>query len=122
MPTYRIDVYTGQATPGVTGATDANVFVTLYGTRASSEELRASNGIGRFGLTGRDSVTVQLSDLGDVGRVHVRHDNTGVTPGWFLDRVVVRDEENDKEWTFPCQRWLARHCDDGAIERVIDGA
>jgi hypothetical protein len=122
MTTYRIDVYTGQATPGVTGATDANVFVTLYGTRASSEELRASNGIGRFGLTGRDSVTVQLSDLGDVGRVHVRHDNTGVTPGWFLDRVVVRDEENDREWTFPCQRWLARHRDDGAIERVIDGA
>ena len=67
MTTYRIDVYTGQATPGVAGATDANVFVTLYGNRASSEELRASNGAGRFGLTGRDSVIVQLCDLGDVG-------------------------------------------------------
>ena len=120
MPSYRIEVYTGQATPGVAAATDANVFVTLYGNRASSEELRASNGHGRFGLTGRDTVTVHLCDLGDVGRVHVRHDNTGVAPGWFLDRVVVRDEDRGREWTFPCQRWLARHEDDGEIERVID--
>jgi PLAT/LH2 domain len=122
MTTYRIDVYTGQSTPGVAGATDANVFMTLYGSRASSEELRASNGVGRFGLTGLDSVMVQLCDLGDVGRVHVRHDNTGVAPGWFLDRVVVRDEDRGREWTFPCQRWLARHQDDGQIERVIDAA
>ena len=42
MPSYRIEVYTGQATPGVAAATDANVFVTLYGNRASSEELETA--------------------------------------------------------------------------------
>jgi hypothetical protein len=125
MPTYRIDVYTGQARPGEAAATDANVFVTLYGSRASSAELpvgHGGNGNGRFGLTGVDAVTVQLPDLGVVSRVHVRHDNTGVAPGWFLDRLVVRDEARGVEWTFPCQRWLARHEDDGEIERVLDAA
>ena len=69
MPTYRIDVYTGQARPGEAAATDANVFVTLYGSRASSAELpvgHGGNGNGRFGLTGVDTVTVHLPDLGEV--------------------------------------------------------
>jgi hypothetical protein len=125
MPRYRIDVYTGQVDPGVAAATDANVFATLYGTRASSAELpvgHGSNGNGRFGLSGVDTVMVQLPDLGKVTRVHVRHDNTGIAPSWFLDRLVVRDEDRGIEWTFPCQRWLARHEDDGEIERVLDGA
>jgi hypothetical protein len=50
----------------------------------------------------------------------VRHDNTGVAPGWFLDRVVVRNEESGREWHFPCQRWLDRHADDGEIERLLE--
>jgi hypothetical protein len=125
MPTYRIDVYTGQAAPGEAAATDANVFVTLYGSRASSAELlvgHGSNGNGRFGLTGVDTMTVSLPDLGEVTRVHVRHDNTGVATSWFLDRLVVRDDGRGVEWNFPCRRWLARHEDDGEIERVLDTA
>ncbi len=125
MATYRIDVYTGQARPGEAAATDASVFVTLYGSRASSAELRVgdgSNGHGRFGLTGVDTVRVELPDLGEITRVHVRHDNTGAAPGWLLDRLVMRDEARGVEWTFPCQRWLARHEDDGQIERVLDAA
>ena len=75
-----------------------------------------------FGTTGVDTLVVDLPSLGDITRVHVRHDNTGVAPGWFLDRVVVSDEDAGREWTFPCQRWLARHHDDGEIERLLDTA
>jgi hypothetical protein len=121
MPTYRIDVYTPPS-PSAAGGTDANVFLTLYGTRASSAELRMGTNGDRFGTTGLDTLTVQLPCLGDVTRIHVRHDNTGVAPGWFLDRVEVRDEDSGRTWTFPCQRWLARHEDDGEIERLLDVA
>lgn len=121
MPTYRIDVYTPSRSGAVAG-TDANVFLTLYGARASSAELRMGADGDRVGTTGVDSLTVQLPCLGDVSRIHVRHDNTGVAPGWFLDRVVVRNEDTGREWTFPCQRWLARHEDDGEIERLLEVA
>jgi hypothetical protein len=124
MPTYTIDVYSGQLGAGAAG-TDANVYVTLYGTRASSDELRIGCAGDDFGSTGVDTFSVQLADLGDVTRVHVRHDNAGAAPGWFLDRLVVSArgaDDSDRQWTFPCRRWLARHEDDGAIERILDAA
>ncbi|HET6952919.1 MAG TPA: PLAT/LH2 domain-containing protein [Acidimicrobiales bacterium] len=125
MRSYRIEVYTPAYGPGAPAGTDANMYVTLYGTRASSDELLVGTP-GRRGAVvgaqpGIDSLTVQLADLGQITRVHVRHDNAGVAPGWFLDRVVVSDDAGGR-WTFPCQRWLARHEDDGAIERVLDAA
>jgi len=136
MPTYRIDVYTPPRPGDAEGTdghdadgrragghgTDANVYLTLYGRRASSAELPMGSNGHRFGTTGVDTLVVDLPSLGDITRVHVRHDNTGVAPGWFLDRVVVSDEDAGCEWTFPCQRWLARHHDDGEIERLLDTA
>jgi lipoxygenase homology domain-containing protein 1 len=119
MTTYRIDVYTPPQ-PGACAGTDANVFLTLYGARASSAELKMASNGHRFGTSGVDSLSVHLPCLGDVSRIHVRHDNTGVAPGWFLDRIVVRNEESGREWTFPCQRWLDRHLDDGEIERLLE--
>jgi hypothetical protein len=125
MPTYTIDVYTGRLRADAANGTDANVYVTLYGTKASSDELRVGRAGHDFGRTGVDTFSAQVADLGDVTRVHVRHDNTGVAPGWFLDRLIVRARDAAgayREWTFPCHRWLARHEDDGAIERVLDAA
>lgn len=121
MRTYRIEVYTPSYGPGTAAGTGATMYVTLYGTRASSDELPVGAPGGRFGQTGLDILTAHLADLGQITRVHVRHDNAGVEPGWFLDRVVVSDDDGGR-WIFPCQRWLARHRDDGAIERVLDAA
>jgi PLAT/LH2 domain len=52
--------------------------------------------------------------------VRVRHDDTRARPGWFLNKMSVRNEDTDVEWTLPCHRWLARDEDDGAIVRILD--
>jgi hypothetical protein len=112
MPTYEIEIHTGA--PSYPGA---DVYVTLYGTDASSGEvaLRPVGG-------GRHTIQRRLPELGAVDRIHVRHDDVGVGPGWFLDRVMVRNLDTHREWAFPCQRWLARYRDDGETERTIDVA
>jgi hypothetical protein len=118
MATYSITVHTGRrALDGVA----SDVHLTLYGTKASSPELELG---GRGSAPGGGTTTYQvaLADLGEIRRVRVRHDDLGVGPGCYLDNIVVRAGGTLQEWTFPCQRWLARHQDDGETERTLDAA
>jgi PLAT/LH2 domain len=122
MTTYQIDIYTGRAGSDGFARTGANVYLTLYGTKASSAELVLRNGGGSIGDSALDSFHRRLADLGVVKRLYVRHDDMGLGARWFLDRIVVRNLDTQEEWAFPCNRWLARDEDDGEIERTLDAA
>lgn len=115
MATYSITLVPGREDGG--GASE--VFLTMFGTRASSREFRPAT-TGRVEPGWPATYHVALTDLGDIQRVRVRHDDTGVGPGCHLDRVVVRAAGTLQQWEFLCQRWLARHKDDGATERTLD--
>jgi hypothetical protein len=40
--------------------------------------------------------------------------------GWFLNKVVIKQEDNSKyDQTFECNRWLATDEDDGLIVRDL---
>lgn len=118
MATYHIEVHTGAVTPRSFARTSANVYLTLLGTKATSPELTLESTGTTFGQNAVDTFTREVPDLGDITRLCVRHDNTGIAPGWFLEGIVIRN--GTRHWTFPCHRWLARHEDDGEIERVLD--
>jgi hypothetical protein len=122
MPTYRVNVYTGNLDSGARAGTDANVFIRLYGSNGSSDELMLDNAANNFEQGAVDTFSLHLRDLGELMKVRVGHDNSGDKPGWFLDRIAVRNEDSDQEWTFPCSRWLARDEDDGEIDRELDAA
>ncbi|MER5890656.1 PLAT/LH2 domain-containing protein [Streptomyces sp. NPDC001941] len=114
---YQISVFTGN----VNGAgTDANVFLTLYGSRGSSDELQLDSEGDDFERASTSVFTYTLEDLGDLRKVRVRHDNSGARPGWFLSRILVRDMDGDREWTFPCSLWLATDEFDEQIDRTLD--
>ncbi|KAA0913342.1 PLAT/LH2 domain-containing protein [Streptomyces apricus] len=60
MPEYRIQVITGK----VEGAgTDANVFLTIYGSAGSSEELQLESGRDDFERASTSSFIHTLRDL-----------------------------------------------------------
>lgn len=120
MPTYRIEVVTGEPSPDALASSDAKIRLTLYGTCGSTDELVLEPN--RLQGNGVDTFLVNLSELGEIQRLRVSYDDTGLGPAWFLDCVTVRNETTAATWTFPCQRWLARHRDDGEIERVLDAA
>ncbi len=104
---YRLEVETGD----VRGAgTDANVFITLVGSHASTPKTQL---VVCFSTVQSDPVPLQAltspplylqdccfdrgkvgvatlacsCDLGALTRVIVEHDNTGFGPDWFLDQV-----------------------------------
>ena len=39
--------------------------------------------------------------------------------GWFLQTVLIEDEETLEKFTFPCERWLAKDEDDGSLMREL---
>ena len=66
-------------------------------------------------------LTVEKS-LGCVHGVRIGHDNTGGSPSWFLEDVVILDVQTSNSWTFYNSQWLALERGDGRIERFLNGS
>ena len=60
--------------------------------------------------------------LGTITSLRVWHDNHGLSPAWFLKRVLVRNLQSDECAVFICERWFALDEDDGAITRELTPA
>lgn len=117
MATYSITLVSGRDDGSLGGASE--VFLTMFGTKASSREFRPSSS--GWAEPGRPATfQVPLDDLGDIQRVRVRHDDTGVGPACYLDRIVVQAAGTLQRWEFQCMAWLARRKGDGVTERTLD--
>jgi len=117
--TSRTTVFTGDVP---FAGTDANVYITLFGTNGNSGERLLDNAANNFEQGMTDIFSLEMRDIGEIKKTRIRHDNTGLAPGWFLDKIIVHNETTDDEWVFPCQRWLAFDEDDGRVDRVLDPA
>uniref|UniRef100_A0A8D0FQN3 Lipoxygenase homology domains 1 n=1 Tax=Strix occidentalis caurina TaxID=311401 RepID=A0A8D0FQN3_STROC len=117
--TYEVRVLTGS----VSGSgTDANVFLSIYGVGrgdTGERQLKRSNNFNKFEKGQVDVFTIKAIDLGELKKLRIRHDNTGASPSWFLERVEIVDLKESTTYYFPCQRWLAVEEDDGQIVREL---
>jgi hypothetical protein len=66
-----------------------------------------------------DRFVIQAADLGPLFKVNVRHDNSGLSPDWFLDRIEITDKHDRSKYTFLCERWLSKSKEDKQIERTL---
>ncbi|XP_059150632.1 lipoxygenase homology domain-containing protein 1-like isoform X2 [Physella acuta] len=114
---YTVEVYTGDVSGG---GTDANVFLTMFGDKGDSGERQLRNSEtnrDKFERKQMDRFIVEAVDLGNLYKIKIRHDNSMISPAWFLDRVEVIDGKD--KYVFHCERWLAKNKDDGKIERTL---
>ncbi|KAM5222354.1 lipoxygenase homology domain-containing protein 1 isoform 3-T3 [Ctenodactylus gundi] len=117
--TFSVTIKTGDKK---NAGTDANVFITLFGTQDDTGMTLMKSSKTNSDKFERDSIeifTVETLDLGDLWKVRIGHDNTGKAPGWFVDWVEVDAPSLGKCMTFPCGRWLAKNEDDGSIVRDL---
>ena len=54
--------------------------------------------------------------------MRIGHDNSGESPSWFLEEILVIDEQVNQRWAFTSSQWLALEREDGRIERIIEQA
>ncbi|XP_058639789.1 lipoxygenase homology domain-containing protein 1 isoform X2 [Onychostoma macrolepis] len=118
---YRITVYTGNVSGG---GTDAHVFLCLIGDQGDTGErtlINCKNNVNKFEKGNADEFIIEAVSIGQVRRVRIGHDGRGGGCGWFVDKVIVREEGQAESQAveFPCNRWFDRNEDDGQIVREL---
>uniref|UniRef100_A0AAY5K4A4 PLAT domain-containing protein n=1 Tax=Esox lucius TaxID=8010 RepID=A0AAY5K4A4_ESOLU len=121
MVKYRITICTGRVSGG---GTDASVFANVIGELGDTGDrlmLLSKNNVNKFEKGNADEFLIEAVFLGPIRRVRVGHDGRGGGCGWFLDKVMVREEGQPESTAieFPCYRWLDRNEDDGQIVREL---
>lgn len=66
-----------------------------------------------------DKFTIEAVDLGQIFKIHIRHDNSMMGAEWYLDQVEVLDVETEEVYMFLCERWLSRKKEDKRLERTF---
>lgn len=74
-------------------ATDADVFVTLQGSKHTSARICMPAESSDFARGQRDQFRLPLPDLGALQKLTVEHNNKGSSPAWHLDQVEVLAEQ-----------------------------
>ena len=52
-------------------------------------------------------------------KCRIRHDNSGLGPGWHLKEVLIQSQIDGRQWLCECNQWLAKDEGDGKIERDL---
>ncbi|XP_062867638.1 lipoxygenase homology domain-containing protein 1-like [Trichomycterus rosablanca] len=114
---YELIVITGDEKGA---GTDANVFLTVFGTNGDSGRRQLKQKFRNLFERGRtDRFSMELLDMGELLRVCIEHDNSGLSPGWLLSRVEITNTANGVTTVFVCGKWLDKTRADGRIKRVL---
>ncbi|KAI8774235.1 lipoxygenasey domain-containing protein 1 [Biomphalaria glabrata] len=63
---------------------------------------------------------IEAVSLLNVSSVTIGHTNTTPGAGWFLTRLIVKPDNDKKEYLFTCNRWFDAGCDDGETMRTLN--
>ena len=66
-----------------------------------------------------DRFHLKSFDLGDLHAIRIRHDNSGILPEWFLERVEITDEKTNIKYIFKCEKWLSLKKENCKIEYIL---
>jgi hypothetical protein len=81
--------------------TSANVWVSLTGTLGETKPIELPRG--------SNQMIFEYRNLGVLSSMSIGHDNSGISPNWHVDHVLVRNEVTGHTFFFPCGRWLGRY-------------
>ncbi|XP_061564100.1 polycystin-1 [Cololabis saira] len=100
---YRVLVKTGWR-PGA--GTTAHVGISLYGVNKSgSRHLQRDGAFQRGSL---DQFHIETDgNLGEIWKIRIWHDNTGLDPSWYVQHVAVWDPQTDHMFFFLLEDWLS---------------
>ncbi|XP_034415177.1 polycystin-1 [Cyclopterus lumpus] len=113
---YRVLVKTGWRRRA---GTTAHVGISLYGvTKSGSRHLQRDGAFQRGSL---DQFHLETDDnLGEIWKIRIWHDNTGLHPSWYVQHVVVWDPQTDHMFFFLLEDWLSvENQKNGSVEKEV---
>eukprot|EP01135_Chromosphaera_perkinsii_P011125 Nk52_evm34s2340 gene=Nk52_evmTU34s2340 len=119
---YEISLKTG-VYPG--SGTDARVYIRIFGEMSESgpRELHRCGWVDNFYSNAVDKFMLNHPvDFGEIRFIEVWHDNSGVSPGWYLANVAIKNIRTGQKWQFINEGWLDEDEDEGAIDVTLEPA
>ncbi|NXO04337.1 PK1L2 protein, partial [Rhinopomastus cyanomelas] len=115
---YLVTVFTGHRRGA---ATTSKVTLTLYGLEGESEPHHLTDpDIPVFERGGVDVFLLcTFFPLGELQNIRLWHDNSGDSPSWYVNRVLVHDLAWDQKWYFLCNSWLAIDIGECVLDKVF---
>ena len=106
--------------------TTAKVAMEMYGTEENTgiihlnlDEPGVDNFL--FNRGNRDVFVLRVERaLGAIQGMRIGHDNSGESPSWFLEEILVVDKQCNQLWKFTSSQWFALERGDGRIERLLE--
>ena len=113
---YRIQIKTGNENKS---GTDAKISIKLFGSKGTSSWYDvysephpplniAIRHLGTFERGDTDNIYVNSSDLGEINKIQIKHDNTGPGPGWCISEILVEDLGTHSTWHARPDTWLEK--------------
>ncbi|PAA87710.1 hypothetical protein BOX15_Mlig005461g1 [Macrostomum lignano] len=119
MKNYKVHVFTGDK---MGAGTNADVFLTVYGTKGDSGErelIKSEKNLDKFERGQEDIFAWEVVDLGQLYKIKIRHNDKGLFSNWFLDRVEVVDASSGEKSVFFAERWLSKSKDDKKLQVTV---
>ncbi|NXA11711.1 PK1L2 protein, partial [Sapayoa aenigma] len=115
---YLVTVFTGHRRGA---ATTSQVTLTLYGMEGESEPHHLTDpDTPVFERGGVDIFLLcTFFPLGELQSIRLWHDNSGDSPSWYVNRVLVQDLAWDQKWYFLCNSWLAVDIGECVLDKVF---
>ncbi|KAL6094663.1 uncharacterized protein ACO6RY_16023 [Pungitius sinensis] len=113
---YRVLVKTGWRRGA---GTTAHVGISLYGVNKSGSRHLQRHGAFQRGSLDQFHLETD-NNLGEVWKIRVWHDNTGLEPSWYVKHVVVWDLQTDHMFFFLLEDWLSvENQKNGSMEKEV---
>ncbi|KXZ51726.1 hypothetical protein GPECTOR_11g173 [Gonium pectorale] len=117
MPDLNVEYEIRVVTSNISGAgTDANVYVHLYGTEGEAGPLRLDNPKNNFEAGDTDVFNIKAPDTGDLQKIRLWHDNSGLGAAWHCEIVIITNRARNKTWYFYCGQWLDKK---SGLEKIL---
>jgi hypothetical protein len=110
---YRISINTSDRD---LAGTDAEIQIKLFGENnmnsqwftvySKSDPPRPASYVGTFERGDIDNIFVACSDLGKIIKIQIKHDNSGLGPGWHINEIWVENLETNTTWHSRPNTWL----------------
>uniref|UniRef100_A0A8B9FQ62 Polycystic kidney disease protein 1-like 2 n=1 Tax=Amazona collaria TaxID=241587 RepID=A0A8B9FQ62_9PSIT len=115
---YLVTVFTGHRCGA---ATTSKVTLTLYGLDGESEPHHLTDPDTPVFERGGVDVFLLCTffPLGELQSIRLWHDNSGDSPSWYVNRVLVHDLAWDQKWYFLCNSWLAVDTGECVLDKVF---
>jgi hypothetical protein len=99
-------------------STSSNIEINVIGRKGESKFRRLENSIEQFQRGKIDRFNIKTeSDLGDIIKLIVKSDCSGISPDWLPSKFSIKNERTGYITNFTCGMWFSNSLEDKKSER-----